>query len=66
MGGVAADMSMRLSRHIVTEPRRTVEFNEVYSHTKTQERHEEYYDLKRRNRDSDATVSSSDLHARAY
>ncbi|KJA26307.1 hypothetical protein HYPSUDRAFT_1065514 [Hypholoma sublateritium FD-334 SS-4] len=64
MGGVAADMSMRLSRHIVTEPRRTVEF-EALNHTKTQEKQEEYYDLKRRNRDSDATASSSDFHARA-
>lgn len=64
MGGVAADMSMRLSQHIVPEPRRTVEF-EALNHTKTQEKQEEYYDLKRRNRDSDATASSSDFHARA-
>lgn len=65
MGGVAADMSMRLSRGVITEHRRTVDFDPFI---KTQQNnHEEYYDLKKRNRDSDATAtaSSSDLHARA-
>ena len=67
MGGVAADMSMRLSRDIVTEPRRDRDDDYEIPQLRSQEKQEEYYEVKRRYRDSDATASasSSDFHARA-
>jgi len=57
MGSEAATMTMRLSRHITLlekEPKQRVE-------NKT----EEYYQMKKRNRDSDITASSTDLQPRA-
>ncbi|KAF8968146.1 general substrate transporter [Flammula alnicola] len=61
MGGVAADMSMRLSRGIIVSQHD----NNLDPHIKSQEKSDEYYEMRRRYRESDVTASSSDFHARA-
>lgn len=68
MGGVAADMSMRLSRGVISEARRERDIDNEYgpNQMRSQEKQEEYYEVKRQYRDSaSASASSSDFHARA-
>ncbi|KAF9563259.1 general substrate transporter [Agrocybe pediades] len=62
MGGDAADITMRLSRGaVVPEP---VEEEPV---SPSQEKYTEYYEMKKRYRESDTTATSSDLnHPRLY
>lgn len=64
MGGVAADMGMRLSRGVIISQHRT-HMTDPEIRTQ-QEKEDEYYELKKRYRDSDLTTDSSDLHPRAY
>jgi len=59
MGGDAADIAVRLSRGVVLpEPEEPA--------SPYQEKRMEYYELKKRYRESDTTATSSDLHHRAY
>jgi len=60
MGGVAADMGMRLSRGVIVSQHRA-QITDLELRTQ-QGKEDEYYELKRRYRDSE----SSDLHPRAY
>ncbi|KAF8183951.1 hypothetical protein BJ912DRAFT_539565 [Pholiota molesta] len=68
MGGVAADMSMRLSRGVISEPRRERDRDNEYgaNQIRSHEKQGEYYEVKRQYRDSaSASASSTDFHARA-
>jgi hypothetical protein len=68
MGGVAADMSMRLSRGVISEPRRERDLDNEYgaNQIRSHEKQGEYYEVKRQYRDSaSASASSTDFHARA-
>ncbi|KDR76241.1 hypothetical protein GALMADRAFT_225930 [Galerina marginata CBS 339.88] len=59
MGGVAADVTMRFSRGIVLP-----ELEPETNTRSVEEKTNEYYEMKRRYRDSDATASTTDIRAR--
>ncbi|PPQ98744.1 lactose permease [Panaeolus cyanescens] len=58
MGGEAASMTMRMSRGIVLTAEHDASMQQ-------EQEKSEYYEMKKRYRDSDITASSTDVHARA-
>ncbi|PPQ69312.1 hypothetical protein CVT25_005913 [Psilocybe cyanescens] len=65
MGGVAANMTMRLSQGVIPSESEIQIREREREREQSEDKVNEYYEMKKRYRNSDMTTSSSDLYSRA-